>query len=117
MDMLNDRTKKTTDIYKILDWVKSNMSQTYKQNSSEISNARKEILQQLKEAGVDTSLFDDSTFGLFQPFGQSLNADGLKMNKVLTYLKDLGSIQETTIPLDRLRQLRQQLNLDDDLPF
>jgi hypothetical protein len=117
MDMLNDRTKKTTDIYKILDWVKSNMSQTYKQNSSELSNARKEILQQLKEAGVDTSLFDDSPFGLIQPFGQSLNADGLKMKKVLTYLKDLGSIQETTNPLDRLRQLRQQLNLDDDLPF
>jgi hypothetical protein len=92
MDMLNDRTKKTSDIYKILDWVKSNMSQTYKQNSSELSNARKEILQQLKEAGVDTSLFDDSPFGLIKPFGQSLNADGLKMKKVLTYLKDLGSI-------------------------
>jgi hypothetical protein len=115
MDMLNDKTNKTTDIYKILDWVKSNMSQTYKQNSSELCNARKEILQQLKEAGVDTSLFDDSPFGL--PFGQSLSADGLKMKKVLKYLKDLGSILETTNPLDRLRQLRQQLNLDDDLPF
>lgn len=107
MDMLNDRTKKTTDIYKILDWVKSNMSQTYKQNSTELSNTRKEILLQLKEAGVDTSLFNDSPFGLIQPFGQSLNADGLKMKKVLTYLKDLGSIQETTNPLDRLRQVRQ----------
>lgn len=117
MDMLNDRTKKATDIYKILDWVKSNMSQTYKQNSSELSNARKEILQQLKQAGADTSLFDDSPFGLIKPFGQSLNADGLKMKKVLTYLKDLGSVQLATNPIDKLGQLRQQLNLDDDLPF
>ena len=114
IDMLNDRTRKTTEIYKILDWVKSNMSHTYKQNSGELSNARKEILQQLKRAGVDTSLFDDSPF---QPFGQSLSAEGLKMKRVLTYLKDLSSIQETTNPTDRLRQLRQQLNLDDDLPF
>ena len=89
MDMLNDRTKKKTDIYKILDWVKNNMSQTYKQNSSELNNARNEIIQQLKDAGVDTSLFDDSPFGIIQPFGQSLNADGLNMKKVLTYLKDL----------------------------
>jgi hypothetical protein len=40
MDILNDRTNKTTDIYRILDWVKTNMSQTYKQNSNELSNAR-----------------------------------------------------------------------------
>jgi hypothetical protein len=39
------------------------------------------------------------------------------MKKVLTYLRDLGSVQETTNPLDKLRQLRQQLNLDDDLPY
>lgn len=117
MDMLNDRTNKTTDIYNILDWVKTNMSKTYKQNASELSNARKEILKQLKEAGVNISLFDESPFGSIQPFGQSLNADGLKMKKVLTYLKDLGTAQETNNPLDRLMQLRQQLNLDDDLPF
>jgi hypothetical protein len=116
MDMLNDRTRKTTDIYTILDWVKNNMSQTYKQNSSELSKARREILQQLKQGGVDISLIDDDSplSRLNLNFGQSLNAQGLKMKKVLTYLKELGNEQTATNPLSRLRQ---QLNLDDDLPF
>lgn len=116
MDMLNDRTKKTTDIYKILDWVKSNMSQTYKQNSSELNNARKEILGQLKSNGVDISLFEDNGLASILSV-TSLNSQGLQMKKVLTYLRDLGSVQEDNNPLDRLRQLRQQLNLDDELPF
>jgi tetratricopeptide (TPR) repeat protein len=116
MDILNDRTKKTTDIYKILDWVKNNMSQTYKQNSNELSNARKEILGQLKSNGVDISLFEDNGLASILS-GHSLNSQGIQMKKVLTYLSDLGSVQETTNPLDKLRQLRQQLNLDDDLPF
>ncbi len=116
MDMLNDKTKKTTDIYKILDWVKSNMSQTYKQNSSELSNARKEILSQLKSNGVDISLFDDNGLASILS-GNSLNSQGLQMKKVLNFLRDLGSVQESANPLDKLRQLRQQLNLDDDLPF
>ena len=119
MDILNDRTRKESDIYKILDWVKGNMSQTYKQNSSELSNARKEILGQLKANGVDISLlllFEDNNLASILS-GHSLNSQGLKMKKVLTYLRDLGSIQETANPLDRLRQLRQQLNLDNDLPF
>lgn len=116
MDMLNDRTRKTTEIYNILDWVKNNMSQTYKQNSSELSKARRDILQQLKQGGVDISLLDDDNplSRLNLNFGQSLNAQGLKMKKVLTYLKELGNEQTTTNPLSRLRQ---QLNLDDDLPF
>lgn len=116
MDMLNDRTKKTTDIYKILDWVKSNMSQTYKQNSNELSNARKEILGQLKSNGVDISLFEDNGLASILS-GHSLNSQGLQMKKVLNYLRDLGSVQEANNPLDRFRQLRQQLDLDDDLPF
>lgn len=116
MDMLNDRTRKTTEIYTILDWVKNNMSQTYKQNSNELSKARKDILQQLKQAGADISLFDDNSFASILS-GHSLNSQGLKMKKVLTYLKELGNEQESENPLDKLRKLRQQLNLDDDLPF
>lgn len=116
MDMLNDQTRKTTEIYKILDWVKNNMSQTYKQNSNELSKARKDILQQLKQGGADISLFDDNSFASILS-GHSLNAQGLKMKKVLTYLKELGNEQEPENPLDKLRKLRQQLNLDDDLPF
>ncbi|MEI6265923.1 MAG: Hsp70 family protein [Sphingobacteriia bacterium] len=90
MDMLNDRTNKTTDIYKILDWVKNNMSQTYKQNSSELMNARNDILSQLKSSGLDISLFEDKGFAPIRS-GNSLNYQGLQMKKVLTYLRDLGS--------------------------
>jgi hypothetical protein len=46
--------------------------------------------------------------------GTSLNSQGLKIKKVLTYLKELGNEQTSSNPLSRLRQ---QLNLDDDLPF
>ena len=120
MDMLNDQTRKTTEIYTILDWVKNNMSQTYKQNSNELSKARREILQQLKQGGVDISLLDDENplSRLNLNFGQSLNAQGLKMKKVLTYLKELGNEQTSSNQLDALSRLRQQLNLDnDDFPF
>lgn len=113
MDMLNEQARKTTEIYTILDWVKNNMSQTYKQNSNELSKARREILQELKQAGADISLFDDNSIASILS-GNSLNSQGLKMKKVLTYLKELGNEQNITNPLSRLRQ---QLNLDDDLPF
>lgn len=106
MDILNDRAKKTTDIYKILDWVKSNMSQTYKQNGSELSNARKEILGQLKANGMDISLFDDTGFASILS-AHSLNSQGLKMKMVLAYLRDLGSVQNASNPLDFLRHFRQ----------
>lgn len=91
MDILNDRTRKINEIYTILDWVKkNNMSQTYKQNSNELSTARQEILQQLKKAGADISLFDESSLSSLLS-GHSLNSQGLKMKKVLTYLKELGN--------------------------
>ena len=104
MDMLNDQTRKTTEIYSILDWVKSNMSQTYKQNSNELSKARGELLQQLQQAGTDISLFDDSSFSSILS-GHSLNSQGLKMKKVMTYLKELGNEQESTNPLDTFTRL------------
>ena len=117
MDILNDRTRKESDIYKILDWVKKNMSQTYKQNSNELSKARREILQQLKQGGVDISLFDDNSFSSILS-GVSLNSQGLKMKKVLNYMKELGNEQTSSNPLDALSRLRQRLNLDDnDFPF
>src|SRR5690606_34990239 len=97
-------------------------SQTYKENSSELSNARIEILDQLKSNGVDISLFEDKDLvsKLFDKSRfptHSLNSQGLQMKKVLTYFRDLGRTQETNRSLDRLRQLRQQLNLDDELPL
>jgi len=117
MDMLNDQTRNSKGIYNILDWVKNNMSQTYKQNSDELSKARREILQQLKQSGVDTSLFDDNSLSSLIS-GNSLNSQGLKMKKVLGYFRDLGNEDASSDPLDALSRLRKQLNLDDDdLPF
>lgn len=100
MDMFNGQTRKTKEIYNILDWLKYNMSQTYKQNSDELSKARREILQQLKQSGADISLFDeDNTLSsLHLHLGQSLNTQGLKMKRVLTYLKELGNNKMSTNP-------------------
>lgn len=101
MDILNDRTRKMNEIYTILDWVKkNNMSQTYKQNSDELSTARREILQQLKKAGVDISMLDDDNPLARFNIGNSLTSQGLKMKKVLTYLKELGNEQKPSSPFD-----------------
>ena len=83
------------------------MSQTYEQNSNELSNARKEILQQLRQSGVDTSLFDDYKLHrvINRSFGQTLNAQGLKMKRVLLYLELLGDQK------DFLTRLHQQLEI------
>lgn len=110
MDILNNRTRIAPEIYKILDWVKSNMSQTYKQNSGELTNARNEILDQLKSKGVDVSLFEDNAL-ISILSGHSLNSQGLQMKKVLTYLKDLGSVQEASKELDRIMELIQKLKI------
>lgn len=99
MDILNDRTTKSTDIYRILDWVKTNMSQTYKQNSNELSNARKEILGQLESNGVDISLFEDNNLASILS-NHTLNSKGLKMKKVLTYFKDLSNSSNITNSLN-----------------
>ena len=77
------------------------MSQTYKQNSDELSKARREILQQLKQSGVDTSLFDDNSLSSLMS-GNSLNLQGLKMKKVLGYFRDLGNEDTSSDPLDPL---------------
>ncbi|WMI64100.1 hypothetical protein RBH94_08450 [Aestuariibaculum sp. YM273] len=117
MDILNDKTRKTSEIYSILDWVKNNISKTYKLNSNELTKTYKDILQQLKQAGADISLFDDNNPFASILSGHSLNSQGLKMKKVLKYLKELGNEQESEDPLDKLKRIRKQLNLGDDLPF
>ncbi len=90
MDILNERTRKTTEIFTLLDWFKKNMSHTYKENSSELGKTRKEILQQLKEAGTDITLFN-SNYPTISSSGQTLNQKGLKMKKVLKYLEELSN--------------------------
>jgi len=89
MDILNDRVILINEVYKILDWVESNRSTTFKQYSHEFSQARAEILDQLKKAGVDLSMFDYRFSALAALEGKSLSLEGLKMRSVLTYLKNL----------------------------
>ncbi|MCD7907656.1 MAG: hypothetical protein LUH04_08245, partial [Clostridium sp.] len=101
MDILNDRVKQLNKIYVLLDWVKNNMSQTYKQNSEELSRKRRELLQDLRQMGVDISLVEGNRYGV------SLNEQGLTLKKVLTYFKELGNEQPAT---DIFSRLRQQLN-------
>jgi hypothetical protein len=93
MDILNDRTRRTNEIYTLLDQAKTNMSHTYKQHCSELRNVRKEVLQQLAGAGVDISLFDDNNplAQLHSASGRTLTAEGLKMKRILNYLKELGN--------------------------
>ena len=118
LDILNDNTIKTNEIYSISDWTKNNMSLCFKQNNSELRKAREDMLQQLKQADVDISLFDtNSILNIDFNLGSSLNAEGLKMKKILYYLKELGKEQKNIISHDSLRPLNERLNLEDDLPL
>ena len=96
LDITNDRTKKISEIYQVLDSIKTNRSITFKRNSTELAKARTDILRQLQKSGVDISQLT-STFSI------SLTAEGEKLKKVLTYMSALseGSQNESS----------------DDLPF
>lgn len=124
MDILNDRTKKSGEIYKILDDVYIKRSASFNQSSSELANTRTEILNQLKMAGVDITLLISSNRAfdsLLSPTGgHFLTAEGLKMKKVLDYLQKLsegGTISRKDSHSNRIAQLLQQLGIQDDLPF
>jgi hypothetical protein len=107
VDILNDTTKKATEIYRVLDWVKSNMSETFKHNTAELSETRKEILGDLKANGVNISLFEENRFGSILS-DESLNSHGLQMKKVLTYLRDLSYYQDITNTLSSFTSIFQK---------
>jgi hypothetical protein len=90
-DITNDRTNRMSEIYQVLDDIKTNRSITFKRNSSELAEARTAILKQLQESGVDISQ-------LISTFSFSLTADGQKLKKVLTYMSALseGSQNESS---------------------
>ena len=96
LDITNDRTKKISEIYQVLDSIKKNRSITFKRNSTELAKARTDILRELQKSGVDISQLT-STFSI------SLTAHGEKLKKVLNYMSALseGSQNESS----------------DDLPF
>ncbi len=88
----------------------------FKQNTSELVKARQDILSQLKEAGVDISLFEENALSI--RFGQTLNSEGEKIKRVLSYFKKMSEGKPSQVSSDPLRRLIQQLGLDEDqLPF
>jgi len=116
LDILNGQTRKQTDIYKCLDEVYLKRSEVFKQNTSELIKARQDILSQLKEAGVDISLFEENALSI--RFGQTLNSEGEKIKRVLSYFKKMSEGKSSQVSSDPLRRLIQQLGLDEDqLPF
>jgi hypothetical protein len=64
------------------------MSQTYKQNSNELSKQDEKYYNNLKKRVQIFPCLTIAHFGIILS-GHSLNSQGLKMKKVLTYLKDL----------------------------
>jgi hypothetical protein len=90
IDILNERTSYSYQIYQLLDEIYRERSIVLKQSSGELSKARSEMLNQLRQAGVDISLLiDNDPFQLahFGSQGRSLTLHGEKLKKILNYMK------------------------------
>ena len=100
LDILNDRTLKAIKIYNILDEIYPKRTNVFKQASSELAKTRTELLEQLKNAGVDISLvtsgFETRLLSPFNAVGSSiiygtnLTSEGQKLNNVLFYFKKMS---------------------------
>ncbi len=121
MDILNDNTKKVSDIYKILDEIYPKRSTMFNQEAKELFQARADILTQLKKSGADISLLTDEgplSSLLAISSRRSLTTEGEKLKKVLSYFNKLSdSSSKNSNSNDPLHRLRQQFGLSDDLPF
>jgi hypothetical protein len=82
-DIINDRTNKSIEIYKILDEIKNKKSTIYKNNCSELTKARRDILTQ----------FHADTRALILS-GNNLNAEGHKIREALKYLAEMGDEED-----------------------
>jgi hypothetical protein len=115
MDVLNDRTNKSSEIYKILDEIYPIRSSVFIQSSSELAESRQSILSELRKSGVDISLIDSNPLrpNINFSFNTSLTPEGIKLKKVISYLKKLSEGNSTPSSLnDPLELLRQQLGLN-----
>jgi tetratricopeptide (TPR) repeat protein len=115
MDVLNDRTNKSSEIYKILDDIYLKRSSVFIQSTGELAESRLSILSELRKSGVDISLIDGNPFSpnLNFSFNTSLTPEGIKLKKVISYLKKLCEGNSTSSSLkDPLELLRQQLGLN-----
>jgi len=103
LDILNQRSSSASNIYSILDEIKSNRSNSFKNNAGELIKTRNEILNQLPS---------DARIAITS--GINLNSQGRELKKGLDYLGVLGG--SSTVK-DPLAALREQLGLNFDLPF
>ncbi len=92
MDVLNDRTNNSSEIYRVLDEIYPTRSKVFKQSSGELAESRESILTELRKSGADISLLVNDLPQIYIPFssGKSLTTEGIKMKKVLKYLKNMS---------------------------
>jgi TolA-binding protein len=83
MDIINGATYNEVNIYKILDNIKNNLSPTFKQYSTRLSEERTKILKQLKSSGVNIN-------PLIASVGIGLNEKGRKLFYILAYMQGLS---------------------------
>ena len=97
MDVLSERVYNSYEVYEIIDKIKSNRSQTFRQNSEELKEARQELFSQLP---LDARRSITS--------GINLNDHGRDFKKALDYLAELSGSSGYTDPL---AEFRRALNL------
>jgi CRISPR/Cas system CSM-associated protein Csm2 small subunit len=93
MEILNERTKSASDIYRILDEILPKRSDVFIREAKQLAQERKDILAHLKSSGNDVSLFEDNIFPnylLAYSSQRRLTDEGEKLKKVLSYFKTLS---------------------------
>jgi hypothetical protein len=90
IDILNNKTQNTIEIYRLLNEIYLNRSVIFKQESIELRKTQNNILNELLKKGVDLSLFDENR--LSDQVASSLNAQGERTREVLSYLKKMSEI-------------------------
>ena len=93
LDILNQSSNYSSNIYSILDRIKSNRSAAFKNNAGELIKTRDELLNSLPaEARIAITK------------GTDLNSNGRKLKKGLDYLAQLGGNSSVKDPLASLRE-------------
>jgi hypothetical protein len=92
LDIINDRTSKISQIYKLLDEVYSERSEMFNNFSYELVISRNEILNSLEEKGVNISslINEDSSFIVQDYINHNLTTEGRKLKIALSYMKKIA---------------------------
>jgi hypothetical protein len=91
IDILNNKTQNTAEIYRLMDEIYANRSITFMQESNELKNVRNNILNELAKKGADLSMFEENKNS--NPMGKSTqNASVEKTREILSCLKKMSEI-------------------------